>query len=204
MTLSSIFALFGAMIILAVIPGPGVIAVVARTLASGMRHGLATAAGIVAGDFVFIAFALFGLSTLSALLGDLFLVVKYLGAAYLIWLGLSLVFSDNSGIQVRPVSESSHLMSFMAGLVTTLGNPKAILFYLSFFPAFLDLSKLTLVDSIIVYGVAMVAVGGVMCGYVFLSGKAKMSWGRVHSAGWLRYGAGALLMGSGVVVASRD
>lgn len=72
MTLTSIFALFIAMIILAAIPGPGIMIVVARTLSQGFLAGLITTSGIVAGDFVFIALATFGVTALSQLLGELF------------------------------------------------------------------------------------------------------------------------------------
>jgi threonine/homoserine/homoserine lactone efflux protein len=200
----SSLALFGAMVILALIPGPGILAVVARTLADGFRHGISTVAGIVAGDFVFITFALLGLTALSGVMGDLFVIIKYVGAAYLIWLGASLAFSKQSGTQARPVHEPNHLASFSAGLLTTLGNPKAILFYLSFFPAFLDLSAVSGLDAIVIYAIATTAVGGVMVGYAYAVHRAKNAFGALRGGPFLRYGSGALLVGSGVFVAAKS
>lgn len=203
MDFASTLALFSAMVILALIPGPGVLAVVARTLAAGLRHGMATAAGIVAGDFVFITLALIGLAALSELMGGFFTVIKYVGAAYLIWLGISLAFSKGADRQTRPISVPSHLASFSAGLFTTLGNPKAIFFYLSFFPAFMDLSQISKLDAAIVYAIATVAVGGVMVGYAGVTHKTKRSLGVSQRGSMLRYASGALLVGSGVFVAAK-
>jgi threonine/homoserine/homoserine lactone efflux protein len=81
MTIASAFALYSTMIALALIPGPGVIVVVARSLDSGLRQGLATAMGVLSGDFVFISLAVFGLAALAELMGSLFVVIKYIGLA---------------------------------------------------------------------------------------------------------------------------
>ncbi|MFM2479914.1 LysE family translocator [Celerinatantimonas sp. YJH-8] len=204
MTYTSSLALFGAMLILALIPGPGVLAVVARTLAVGMKHGFSTVVGIVAGDFVFITLALFGLTALSQLMGSSFVIIKYIGAAYLIWMGISFAVARRShDEQVTLIREPSHFASFTAGLVTTLSNPKAILFYLSFFPAFLDLSQVSVLDAVVLYSIATVAVGGVMLGYAYVAYKAKNSFRFAKGNRTLRYGSGLLLAGSGIFMAAR-
>ncbi|WP_336366435.1 LysE family translocator [Marinobacter sp. C2H3] len=204
MSPTSALALFTAMVVLALIPGPGILAVIARTLASGLRHGVSTVAGIVAGDFVFITFAILGLTALSELMGDLFVVIKYAGAAYLMWLGASLAFSKRTRDRAQPVSEANYLASFSAGLFTTLGNPKAILFYLSFFPAFLDLSSVSWLDAVTVYAIATTAVGGVMLGYAYGAHRAKYALRSRQGEHALRIGSGALLVGSGVFVAAKS
>lgn len=203
MTVASSLALFGSMVVLALIPGPGVFTVVARTLAAGLQHGFSTIVGIVAGDFVFITLALLGLAVVAQVMDSFFMVLKYLGAAYLVWLGISLAFSKGAPVQAAPVSAPSHLASFAAGLFTTLGNPKAIFFYLSFFPAFLDLKQVTALDAGILYAIAAVAVGGVMLGYAFLASTAKGLGSLLQGGRFLRYGSGALLVGSGVFLAAR-
>ena len=90
MTLSTSIALFISMVVLALLPGPGILVVMARSVSAGLRHGVSATVGIVAGDFVFITLALLGLATLSSVLGELFIFIKYIGAAYLIWLGVSM------------------------------------------------------------------------------------------------------------------
>lgn len=90
--------------------------------------------GIVLGDYVFILLALFGLTALSEIMGTTFFIIKYLSAIYLIWLGIKLLKAKASMIEIQNSVESSKSSNFIAGLLITLGNPKAILFYVGFFP----------------------------------------------------------------------
>ena len=113
MTFSSIAALLGAMIILALLPSPSVFAVVARSIASGFSHGLMTVIGIVVGDFVFIILAIYGLSALAETMDSLFVLVKYFGSAYLIWLGIELARSQSKTVKVEGIKESSWLSNFL-------------------------------------------------------------------------------------------
>ena len=191
------------MVALAIIPGPGILAVVARSSVGGFRHAISTTAGIVLGDFVFITFALLGLVALSEVLGHFFVMFKYVGAAYLIWLGLAIVLSKPDTDIVRTAYSPSHLASFSAGLVITLSNPKAILFYVSFLPTFLNLSGLSIADAMALYLVATVAVGSVMLGYGYITCQAKTSYRALSKKPYLRFAAGAVLVVSGIYVAVR-
>jgi threonine/homoserine/homoserine lactone efflux protein len=141
LTLRSIIALFIAMVTLAMIPSLSVLTVVARSAALGFGHGLATALGIVVGDFVFIILAIYSLSAVAENMNILFLLVKYGGGIYLIWSGIKLIRDRSTTIEVTQVETTSRLSSFFSGLSITLGDQKAIFFYLSFFSAFLDLKK---------------------------------------------------------------
>lgn len=134
MTLTDITALFVAMLVLAAVPGLSVLTVTARTVTGGISHGTATAAGVVVGDLVFILLALFGLAVLAETLGERFYLIKYLGGAYLIWLG-TLLWRANNRTAIRELAGNGSLISsFLAGLLVTLGDQKAIFFYLGFFP----------------------------------------------------------------------
>jgi threonine/homoserine/homoserine lactone efflux protein len=162
---ASMAALFLAMLVLAAVPSLSVLTVTARAAAHGFAHGAATTAGVVVGDLVFILLAIFGLALLVEALGETFVFVRYLGAAWLLYLGVRLW-------QTRPrlagegvASRSSLRGSFMAGLLLTLGDQKAILFYLGFFPAFLELDSLTTLDVGLVALIAILAVGGVKLAY---------------------------------------
>ncbi len=177
MTLGSIIALFGAMAVLAFVPSVSVLAVSARSAASGFIHGVFTTMGIVVGDIVFIVVAIFGLSVLAEAMGSLFVVIKYLGGAYLVWLGIRLWRSGSQTAGNEGVVESSLLSSFLTGLSITLGDQKAILFYLGFLPAFLDLSEMTYVDTLIVIATAIVAVGGVKLGYAYVANRIGSLFG---------------------------
>lgn len=203
MTFSVTLSLFAALIVLAIIPGPGIMVVVARTLSQGYIAGLVTSAGIVAGDFIFIGLAVFGLSTLSHSLGELFLVIKYAGAAYLIWLGVKIALSKNEMEVSKAYKESNHPTNFVAGLLTTLSNPKAILFYVSFFPAFIDLTVVNGIDLGIILLVAAISVGGVMSTYVYLANTTGSRLKESSISKQVKYSSGAILIGSGAYVASR-
>jgi threonine/homoserine/homoserine lactone efflux protein len=88
LTIYSAIGFSVAMLVLAASPGPGVFATIARALASGFRPSLAVICGIVLDDIIFLLFAAFGLSMVARALGNMFLIVKICGGAYLIWLGV--------------------------------------------------------------------------------------------------------------------
>ena len=178
MTFGSSVTLFGAMVVLALVPSISVLAVTTRSAASGFIHGVSTTAGIVVGDVFFIILAIFGLSVLADTLGSLFVLVKYLGGTYLIWLGITLWRSRPKAVEEDGVTESSLLSSFLAGLFITLGDQKAILFYLVFFPAFVDLSTLSYLDAGIIILIAIIAVGGVKLAYAFMADRARLLFKR--------------------------
>lgn len=171
LTLANAAALFAAMTLLALVPSVSVLAVSARSASSGFRHGMYVTLGIITGDTLFIVLAIFGLHLLAAAMGDTFVFIKYLGGAYLIWLGVRLWRAVDIQATPQGTAEASALSSFMTGLLITLGDQKAILFYLGFFPAFMDLKVLTLMDALIVMAIAAVAVGGVKLGYAYAASR---------------------------------
>lgn len=158
-------ALFAAMVVLAAVPSVSVMTVVARSASRGLPAGAMAAAGIVAGDVVFILLAVFGLVLLVETLGEFFVIVKILGAVYLAWMGLSLWRLRPDGAAGPAGNGVGDTSSFMAGLLVTLADQKAILFYLGFLPAFMDLGSVTAVDTILLIVIATVAVGGVKLAY---------------------------------------
>ena len=198
MTLSSIATLFGAMVVLSIIPGPSVFAVVARSIASGFTHGLVTVIGIVVGDFVFIILAIYGLSAIAETMSSLFVLVKYLGGAYLIWLGIELGRSKSKIVEVEGIRESSWLSNFLSGLFITLGDQKAILFYIGFFPAFLELSSVSIFDTSIIMVIAAIAVGGVKLGYAYMADKARLLFKSSRVKKVMNITAGSVMIGTGI------
>ena len=169
MTPTAALALFLAMLLLAALPSTSVLTVVARAGTLGLRHGAMAALGVVAGDCVFILVAILGLGLLVDALGAWFWLVKIVAAAYLCWLAWGLWRTAGSA---RPVAAGGGLSSFMAGLSVTLADHKAILFYLGFFPAFVDVSALGVADVLWVMLIALVAVGGVKLAYAVAAARA--------------------------------
>jgi len=173
MTFSSIVALFSAMVVMASIPSVSVLAVSTRSATFGFIHGVFTTIGVVVGDIIFIAISILGLSLIAAKMGSLFVFVKYLGGVYLIFSGIQLFRSKIRDVKTQEIVKASLFSSFLTGLLITLGDQKATLFYLGFFPAFFDVSKISYFDTAIVIAIATVSVGGVKLGYALMANRAR-------------------------------
>ena len=98
MSIIEIISLFGIMVALAAIPSASVALVITRSVTLGVANGIAVSVGIVLGDLIFILLAIFGLSVVAETMGSLFMIIKYLGAAYLLWLGYTLLTSKSTTV----------------------------------------------------------------------------------------------------------
>jgi len=192
-------ALFVAMAVLAAVPSVSVLAVSARAASSGFAHGALTAAGIVLGDLLFILLAVFGLALLAETLGPAFIWVKLAAGVYLLWLAV-LTWRHESAVQSEADPATGRWSSFMVGLLITLGDQKAVLFYLGFLPAFVDLVTLDWMDIGIIAAVTVLAVGGVKLGYAYAAARlgrgtaGRMGKGLSRLAALLMFAAGILLI----------
>ncbi|WP_414585083.1 LysE family translocator [Scytonema sp. PCC 10023] len=202
MTFGTIVALFSAMVVLASIPSVSVLAVSTRSATSGFIHGVFTTIGIVVGDIIFIIIAIWGLSLLAETMGSLFVLIKYLGGAYLMLLGIGLCRSKSQEVETQEVIETSLLSSFLTGLFITLGDQKATLFYLGFFPAFLDLSKVSYFDTSIIIAITTVAVSGVKLGYAFMADRARLLISSKTRKG-INIAAGCVMIAVGVFLVTK-
>lgn len=176
---ASTFGLFLlASLALTVTPGPAVLYIVARSVDGGLRAGLASVLGVGVGGLVHITAATIGLSALLASSAVAFSAVKWLGAAYLVWLGLQrLLARDETDAPVTVESARLPRIFFQAVIVDVL-NPKVALFFLAFLPQFVDPARGAAWVQILVFGAAFVAVALFTDGlYALISSKA---------GGWLR------------------
>src|SRR5205807_1530060 len=130
-----------AALLLAIAPGPGMLYVLARSLAGGRREGLLSSLGTFLGGLVHVIAAAGGVSIILAKSAVAFTVVKYLGAAYLCFLGVRMILDawQNSGACV--IELSARRNPFWQGVMTEVLNPKTALFFLSFIPQFVDRSS---------------------------------------------------------------
>ncbi len=197
MTMWSVLALAGAMALLAITPGPGVFATVSRALASGFGHAAVLVLGIVTGDLIFLLLAIYGLAAVAQVLGEFFTVVKYLGGAYLIWLGYRIWISKPRAQQVAGVKEMSWMANYTSGLVITLGNPKVILFYLGFLPTFLDLHSLSPGDVAVAASVVSGVLGMVMLGYAWAAHRARRLFASERAERVMNRSAGGVMILAG-------
>lgn len=173
MSLVEALTLFGIMVSLAALPSASVALVVTRSATLGLANGLAVVGGIILGDLIFILLAILGLSVVSQLMGDLFILVKYLGAFYLIWLGYTLLTSAKPSTKEDSdaVKKQHMATSFFAGLVLTLGDVKAIFFYASLFPLFVNLVSFQTIDILVILSLVLFSLGSVKILYAYSASK---------------------------------
>lgn len=186
-----------AFILLLLLPGPGNLALVTSTGQGGWRGGMASVGGLLLGDQVLMWLTVAGVAALLQARPALFTGLQWLGAAYLTWLGWRMVWPRASGalaVRVRPGRY------FFDTLMITLLNPKAILFYVAFFPQFIDPQRHQGLVTFAFMAVTVAALGFVYCaGVVLLTHTMAERW-RANPRGlrWLERLAGLCLMGFGV------
>jgi len=210
MSFANSLALLLIMGALAALPSSSVLLVVTRAATIDIKNGLATAAGVVSGDLIFMTMAILGMTALAEQMGTLFVVIKYLAGAYLIWFGIGLIRSRRNNtstsefIALPGKTKSSLATSFGAGLILTLGDIKAIFFYASLLPSFLDLAALTAVDIFVVSTITIIAVGGVKAAYAIGAGKASGLAKGFAFERELKMTSGGLMVGAGAYMLLRD
>jgi len=198
MTIIEIITLFGIMVALAALPSASVALVVTRSATLGIANGIAVTAGIILGDLVFILLAIFGLTLVAETMGNLFLIVKYLGATYLLWLGYTLITSKNTTtITIDKTLKKNLATSFLAGFFLTLGDIKAIIFYASLLPVFINLSALNTTDVLVLISVMVISLGSVKILYVFSAVKVVSFMNGKKLDNVARKTAGSFLLGAG-------
>lgn len=197
----SLAAMAVAMTALAAMPSLSVFAVSSRAASAGFAHGALTALGVVLGDVIFILLALFGLKLLAETLGGLFFLVSYAASAYLIWMGLRL-WRTTAPAGGLAVPATTALSSFSSGLLLTLGDQKAVLFYLGFLPAFVDLARATRLDVALIIVITLLTVGGVKLVYAYAASRAGAALGARNSR-LLNHIAAAVMIAAGVLIAVR-
>lgn len=157
--LSTLIGFSAAALILFVVPGPAVLYIVTRSVAQGRRAGLVSVAGIHAGSLVHIAAAVAGLSTLLATSATAFRIVKWAGAAYLVYLGVRAFRGRDEPSGAREAGRpASAGRVFRQGFVVNLLNPKTAVFFLAFVPQFVDPARGT-APQVLVLGALFVLLG---------------------------------------------
>jgi threonine/homoserine/homoserine lactone efflux protein len=205
---ASTFALFVvAALVLLIVPGPSVLYIVARSVEGGRTAGLLSVLGVQTGAMVHIAFATLGLSAILSSSAVAFSVVKWLGAAYLVWLGLRRIFGrdeEKNEVAVEPTPLSR---VFWQGVVVNTLNPKTALFFLAFLPQFVEPARGAAWTQILLLGAAFVVLALCSDGlYALLSGTAG-GWLRRRMKGasfrrGQRFVSGGILIALGAVAAA--
>jgi threonine/homoserine/homoserine lactone efflux protein len=182
----STFALFvAAALALLLVPGPAVIYVVARSVEGGRLTGFVSVLGVELGTLLHVVFAAAGLSAIVVSSAAAFSVVKWLGAAYLVWLGLRQILGRDSGNEELPLSGGgeNRFRVFSQSVLVQILNPKVALFFLAFLPQFVDPSRGAAWTQVVVLGATLATLGLFTDGLYALLGGTAGEWFRKQRAG---------------------
>ncbi len=194
----------GASIVMLVIPGPAVLFIVARGISQGRLAAFASVLGVAVGSFVHVIAAVVGLSALMAGSAFAFSVVKYVGAAYLIYLGVMTLLKKHRP-EVSPKIERKSLRRlFVDGIVVNVLNPKTALFFLAFLPQFADPAHFT--EQALLLGAVFVVLAILSDGtYALISGSlGHFLRGQPRFLAAQRWISGSVYIGLGVLTALAD
>lgn len=185
-------------------PGPGVAAIVARALGRGTRGAPAFIAGFLAGDLAWYTVAATGLAMLAHTAYAVFLVIKYAGAAYLLYLAYRLWTAPVKSLTEAEVEKRERpLQLFLGSLSLTLGNPKTMVFFLAVLPTVVELKTLTVAGFLEIALVISLVLPAVLLAYTYFAARARRHFSRPQSVRWLQRGTGAVMVGAALTVASR-
>ena len=192
-----------ASVVLLLTPGPAVLYIVARSVAQGRTAGLVSVLGIHLGTIVHITAAAVGLSALLVSSALAFAIVKYLGAAYLIWIGIRTLMAKVPDAETPVVPAEPLYRAFRDGFLVNLFNPKTAIFFLAFLPQFADPARGALHGQILVLGLTFMGLGIASDGMFALIAGAAGDFLR-HNRRFLRlqrWFAGTSFIGLGVTAA---
>jgi threonine/homoserine/homoserine lactone efflux protein len=198
MSLETWLAFTAASAILVLIPGPTILLVVSYALGQGWRTALPMAVGVALGDFTAMTLSMLGIGALLVASATLFTVLKWLGAAYLIWLGIKLFRAGGTlGAEPRRDAASAAKMLAHAWLVTAL-NPKSITFFVAFLPQFLDRNAGFWTQMLIFDATFLVLAFCNAFGYALVASRARSVFASERAIRLFNRTGGSLLVGAGV------
>ena len=206
MTLESGITFFIAIFIFSITPGPGIFAILARSISRGARASFSLSLGMVMSDIVYLVMACYGLAAIASAWEEVFLIIRYAGAAYLIYLGwkmwISPVSTMSSGDNLQDVN--NEIASFIQGFMISASNPKVILFYVAFLPTFMDLTVLSAADIVLASFLTFVAL---LLGLTIISigaSKARRFMKSERSMKTLNRTAGGIMASAGAFLALKS
>jgi threonine/homoserine/homoserine lactone efflux protein len=180
-------------------PGPGIVALVTRALAGGFWSAVPNTYGMALGDLILMTLSAFGLALVAQAMGDLFLLVKLAGAGYLIYLGYK--FWTAPAEETFTAAPSGAAQGFLSQFALTLGNPKAIGFFVALLPTLIDLKTLTLAGYAELCALPLTVLPAVCLTYAALAHSVRGLFQSALARRRMNKGAGAIMVGAGISVA---
>ena len=197
-------ALTAVVAVAALTPGPAVTAIVARAMADGMRPAMAINAGVVTGDLIFFALAAAGMAAAAKSAGTAFALLKYAGAAYLLWQGVKFWRSKPRPATTAATAQELHFSrNYGAGMLLMAGHAQAMLFYAALLPGFVNLSSLTVADFVLISVMIVVVIGGINAAYGYAAARAGVFMAGERAQRTMNRIAGSLLVLAAALVVTR-
>jgi threonine/homoserine/homoserine lactone efflux protein len=184
-------------------PGPGVAAVVARGMATDTRRTLPFIAGIVLGDLTWFGLVAGGLTVLAQSFQLVFTIIKYAGAAYLLYMAWKMWRAPATPPEVRAVVKGDGLRQTLGGLALTLGNPKTMIFFLAILPQVISLREMTPVAVAELCILMATVLTTVMTAYAMVAARARRFISKPSHMRIINRATGGLMAGVAVAVATR-
>jgi threonine/homoserine/homoserine lactone efflux protein len=204
MTLYGLLAFTAVYALSVAVPGPGVTAVVARSLARGMHGTRGFIAGMMLGDLIWFTCAATGLAALAQRAYAAFLVVKYAGVAYLLYLACRMWMTPPAALTTSDAARGEGTAQlFAGGIALTLSNPKAMVFFLALLPTVVRLETLSLTGYLQIAAIICVIVPLILGAYAMAAARARQLFTSQHARRRLNRSTGAAMAGAAVMVAVR-
>ena len=195
-----------AALVVLLIPGPGVMYAVTRSVEQGRRAGMASVFGLSVGALVHVAAAAVGLSAILLTSATAFGIVKVLGAGYLIYLGIKTLLASRQKVRIEASAPLPLFRLFADGVIVSVFNPKIAVFFLAFLPQFVELDLGQVPQQVLLLGLIYVGLALITDGtYALLAGSLR-SWlsGKIMQGPLPNYVCGCLYLGLGVKAAFAD
>lgn len=203
MSFTALFAYAAALFIAAAIPGPGITAIVARALGSNFRETFFMGLGLVLGDITYLTAVILGLAFVAQTFTGIFLVIKFAGVLYLCYIAYKLWTAGLLPQNIAARKSSSIGMSFLSGLLVTLGNPKTMLFYVALVPTLIDINHIGLREYGILLATTFIVLLVVLVPYMLLASRARMMLKQPRALRALNKTAAGILAGTAAFIATR-
>ncbi len=184
-----------------IIPGPTIILVVSQAVSHGRKAVLPLSAGVVSGDFTAMTLSLLGLGSLLSVSAELFNLLKWAGALYLIYLGIRLWLARAAEVEIDAAADRRTGTSlFRSSFIVTALNPKSITFFIAFFPQFVSTSDS--IGHLLLLGLTFLSLAGINAFiYGLFAGQFNDFLQKEKARRWLNRGGGSALIGAGIVAA---
>ena len=204
-TLVEISVYVFALVVLVMTPGPVVVATIARTLSTGWRTAMPLVIGVSLVDMLWPLLAIFGLSAMVQTYGEIMEILRWVGAAILIWMGGRLLFGFREALDSKPdpaLMRRNAWESFSAGVFVNLGNPKSILFFVGILPNLFDVTRLTTLDIVVITVLsALVPFAGNVV-WMAAAHRARLLLSSSRAVRRVNQVSGGALAGAGIAIAA--